>query len=109
MRRVLLVLLVLSTAGCGSGDGDDAADGEQVPTEACLDVFETVVAVQDADALAEELDPAFGACESLADWAAAAERNPAALDGADAEAFARDRCGDAPALADTPVCEDLLP
>lgn len=122
MRRAVLVFVsLLSLVSCGSdGDADEIGSSpttvdeggslrsdDELPTQACIDAFETVVASDDAARSPEDLDPAIGACESLADWEAAAEARPGALEGADPESFARTRCEEAEGLADTPVCEEL--
>lgn len=52
----------------------------------------------------EDLDEAIRACASLAEFEAAAEQFPDALDGTDARTFIANRCEFEPSLADTALC-----
>lgn len=96
-------VLALALTGCGGG-GDEAstsAGGD------CDEAFQTASEVSDFQDTQEDLHPAFSACADYEEWAAASERYPTVLDGADPRTYASNQCQFTPALASTPVCTTL--
>jgi hypothetical protein len=123
MRHIILATLVLATlSGCGGDDEANSAGttttvedatttapaGSDLPTEQCDQAFADAASQDDMSDTVEDLYPAARACESIADWVAASENHPSALDGADPEAFAINVCAfGEDAVAGSALCEEL--
>lgn len=90
---------VLLLAGCSEGsDGEGDASGCR---EAVADAAEATN-MPDRD---ERLEPAFEACQNLADFGAAVAQYPEALEGVDVEQYVRERCQESEALRDADLCQ----
>ena len=74
---------------------------------ACREAFRDAAAVSVMRDTVDDLNPAVRACSSVAEWEAAFSEFPDALDGADAELFARNRCQYGAGLSGTPLCREL--
>ena len=84
-RLIVLALLgPLAIVGCGS-------DEELTDCEAAMKEAHDVDEMQDT---VTDVDPAIAACPTLADFVAASERFPNALDGADPAIYVANRCAD---------------
>jgi hypothetical protein len=99
-----LMFAGLLLTACGNGDGsqDDAdASGCQ---DAVANAAESADLRDDAD-----LQPAFEACEGLAEFGAAVMNSPEALEeiGADAEGWVRERCQESENLRGSALCESV--
>lgn len=94
----------LLLAACGNGDGSqDDADAS-----GCQDAVAS--AAESADLRDDtELQPAFEACEGLAEFGAAVMNSPEALEeiGADAEGWAQERCQESDTLSGSALCESI--
>jgi hypothetical protein len=89
-----------------AGQGGETAEVQA--SQACLDAMRQAASVNDMQDTVSDLYPALEACESLEAFAFASSEHPAALDGVDAETFARNACRSAPQAArDAPLCTSL--
>lgn len=85
--------------GCGVvGDSGGNANG-------CKDTVAEAGEAANMPERKRRLRPAFDACESLADFAAAAAAYPKALEGVDVENYVRQQCREVPALKDASLCK----
>jgi hypothetical protein len=101
----LLAFVALVVAGCGVGT-QVRSTFEEVTT-ACTEAFAEAAAVGDMEDSVEDLYPAIRACETLAEWTAASDAYPAALDGAPAALFAQNACASNESLAGEPLCIEV--
>lgn len=111
---VLMGLLVVALAGCGPGgaspsnvaaSAEGSAGGSAVVVSpACSDAMAAAAAIEDVADTVADLEPAIRACETLAEWIAASDANPAALDGASPKLFAQNACASLEGLANEPLC-----
>ena len=105
MRTAAKTVLLLAVLGsvvtaCGSPTADRASDCDQAVARA--------IAIDPASDTVMTVDGAIAGCQSLEAWVAAAQRYPDAFGGQDPADLARERCGLSAALANTPVCSELL-
>jgi hypothetical protein len=97
-----LVFAGLLLTACGNGDGSqDGADAS-----GCQDA---VASAAESGDLRDDvnLQPAFEACDGLAEFGAAVMSTPEALEeiGSDVEGWARERCQESDALSGSALCE----
>lgn len=114
---VPLALLVVALAACGPGNAspsDAAASPEGssagsavAVSPACSDAMAAAAAIGDTSNTVADLEPAIRACETLAEWIAVSDANPAALDGASPKLFAQNACASLEALANEPLCLEV--
>lgn len=83
-----------------------AAPEETQGTSACQMAFADAAAVDPLQDSHADLWPAFDACADLAEFSAASQMHPDALDGVDPETYATEQCAAEPELQDSPVCRD---
>lgn len=119
---VSAALAVLGLVACGGG-GDTAVNGPQGETPGatepadqadeaaysaeCGQAMAQAAAVDEMRDTGEETDPAFFACESLAEFSRASADYPDALDGTDPEAYATNRCQWAEGVKGSPICAEV--
>lgn len=77
------------------------------PLTDCERAVKAASEISDMQDAIEDLDPAIQSCETLGEFLAATAKYPAALDGADGEMFARNRCTYNPSLANTALCKEI--
>lgn len=95
MRYLLVLILAVAAAGCAaSGSSCESAVRE------AADISATEDTVSDLDRAIEE-------CATVAEFEAAAEQLPDALDGVDARTFIANRCANEPLIADTAICTEV--
>jgi hypothetical protein len=100
----VLMFSALLLVACGNGgesNGDADASG-------CRDaVAEAAKATNLKDDV--NLEPAFKACQDLAEFGSAVEDSPEALEeiGADVESWVQERCQQSDTLRGTPLCESI--
>jgi hypothetical protein len=104
-KWVLGAVLALAVVAALTNPDDETADPQAAdpapaaqaaaPSE-CMRAFEQAASVGEMQDTVSDLYPAALACGTLAEWAAASEAHPAALDGADPETFAGNMCLSAP-------------
>lgn len=118
IRRLLLpiVLLTVGLAACTPGasspsenasaqaSAEISAAASVTVSAACADAMIAAASTNDISAATADL---IGACHSLAEFVAAAEANPLALNGASPQSFAEDACSSIDALKDKPLCVEL--
>ena len=98
----LLPAIVLVLAACG---GDPAGGPQQL--SACQEAIAKAAAIDAMQDTVGDLDQAIRDCESLQEFAEAAEDYPDALDGVDAETFIGNRCEFEASLAEAAICREL--
>lgn len=86
---------------------EEAEPEEPEASSGCDAAFASAAAVSDIEDAQEDLWPAFSDCADLAEFTAASELHPDALDGTDPETYATNQCLYEPTVAGTPVCEDV--
>ena len=74
---------------------------------ACDDAMAAAAAVDENSDTVADLYPAVRACQTLAEWTAASDAHPTALDGANAKLFAQNACANGEGLADEPLCVEV--
>lgn len=94
-RIMVLAVLLAGVAGCG-------ATGS--PCEAAVREAAEVSALEDT---VSDLDEAIETCATLADFEAAADQFPEALDGVSAREFISNRCTFEPAISGSAICAEL--
>jgi hypothetical protein len=97
---VLLLGILGSLTACGGATPDQQS--------ACDAAFAQAFAIEPGVDTVSSVDGAISGCQSLEAWVSAAEQFPDAFGGEDPADLARQRCAANPALADTPVCAELL-
>jgi hypothetical protein len=105
MRGPLATVLLLAMIG-GSLTACRSATADQ--QSACDAAFAQALAIEPGSDTISSFDGAISGCESLEAWVSAAEQFPDAFGGEDPTDLARQRCAANPALANTPVCAELL-
>jgi hypothetical protein len=99
LGAVLALIVVANLLGNGDEtDAPSAATPAATPpaqTE-CMRAFEQAASVGEMQDTVSDLYPAALACGTLAEWTAASEAHPAALDGVSPEVFAGNMCLSAP-------------
>ena len=80
----------------------------QAELDACRGAFRDAAAVSALQDRVEDLDPAVRACSSVVEWETASAEFPNALDGVNAEQFARNRCQFGSGLSGTPLCREVI-
>lgn len=118
-RLTAVVVAALLLAGCGAQDGADPAREETpVPREQraegaysqeCGQLLADAAAVAETEDTVEDTDAAIVACGSVAEFSAAAEDHPDALDGVDPVTWLTNRCqhAEGPDVADSDICQEL--
>lgn len=96
---LLVGVLVILVAGCGTGSSDAQA--------ACDQAFAQAMAIDPHSDTVRAVDGAIAGCASLESWVAAAKKYPDALGGQDPVTVARDRCSKSGVLASAAVCTSL--
>ena len=96
MRYLLALVIAVAATGCG--------DARSVCEAAVAQVAE-IAGTQDVTA---QLDRAIEQCASADEFADAVAQFPNALDDEDARTFLSNRCAEEPAIAETPVCTEVL-
>lgn len=84
----------------------DQTEEQQILSAACDDAWKEAAAIDNMSDTVEDLDPAVVACKSLDEWNIAANRYPAALDGADSVLYLSNRCYFGPKSAT--ICKWLI-
>lgn len=119
MKTAAMALATFLLAGCASRDGTDPAmDETPVPredrveavySEECGQLLADAAAVAETEDTVEDTDAAIVACGSVAEFSAAAEDNPDALDGADPVTWLENRCrhSEGPDVANSDICQEL--
>ena len=115
-------LLLLSVTACipgGASSSDNASVAASAETStggssvavsaACSDAMAAAAASNNVSDTVADLEPAIRACKTLAEWIAASDANPAALDGASPELFVQNACASLEALANEPLCRAVGP
>jgi hypothetical protein len=107
--RLALVLLVaaglLVLAGCASAP---AGGRGGVAASACEQAMETAAEVDEMSDTLEDLYDVVRACANLAEFRAASEQFPEALDGVDPEVILPNLCANPDAgISDTPICFEV--
>lgn len=95
MRLVLVLVLLATATGCGLGGS---------ACESAVRESSEISAMEDT---VSDLDRAIEECATLAEFEAAAEQFPDALDGVDASGFIANRCSAEPALEQTALCQEV--
>ncbi len=132
MKRLATLLLIpgLFLAACGDDDTsiafedttedateattdttpseEPASTDAALPSADCDAAFADAASKGDMEDTAEDLWPAARVCESLADWTAASEAHPDALNGADPEEFARNTCQFGDDMGGSALCAEVL-
>ena len=101
LRRTLAVAAstALLLAGCSDGaDGEGDASG-------CREAVADAAEATNMPERNERLEPAFDACQNLADFGAAVAESPEALEGVDVEQYVRERCRESDTLRDANLCQ----
>ena len=93
------VLLAGCSDGGGSGDGADA--------QGCQEVVADAADAANVSEREERLQPAFEACDDLAELLAAVARSPEALEGIDVREWAREQCASVEELSGSRLCESI--
>lgn len=112
MRLTVGIVGLLATsaalAGCGGGDDVDPSTepAGEPKVSACEEAFAKAAEVDAMADVHEDLWPAFEACGDLAEFAAASELHPDAID-AEPETYATNQCLSEESLAESPVCVDI--
>ncbi len=98
---VSLGTVALLAAGCSASDSANLT--------ACEAAMQQAAEVSDMEDVGTDTDPAMIASASVADFAAASDKFPAALDGVDVELYLGNRClySDAAAVTASPICTEL--
>lgn len=96
---IAAALLLLT--GCDSG-GSRGGDNIAEPSNACEEVFASADVGEGQDSV-EDLYPAFDACETVAQFEAAAEKYPDVLD-VEPDLYVENSCRNAPAVAESALC-----
>ena len=100
MIRSIPIFIVLGAVGiviaCGGGGGETA----------CEKAFSDAANISDFSDTVEDLDPAVRACSTVAEWTAASNEHPGALDGASPLTFLQNRCRFGPTSAK--ICAEAL-
>lgn len=99
-----LLLSALLLVACGNG-GDSNGDADASGCRgAVAEAAEATNLEDDVD-----LEPAFAACQDLAEFGSAVQDSPEALEGigADVEGWVQDRCQQSDTLSGTPLCESI--
>lgn len=110
-------LLLLALSGCVPGStspGESPSSEASTETSgagssvtvsvACSDAMAAAAAVEDiSDAVADVIR----ACDTLAEWVAASDLHPEALDGASPKLSVQNACASLPALQDEPLCVEV--
>jgi hypothetical protein len=95
---VACVFALLVTGACSSGDNE--------PGSACDRAMADAARVDELQDTVTDVDAAIAACPTLADFVAASEKYPAALDGADPVTYIANRCAD---VATGALCDAVAP
>lgn len=101
MTTAATAAALLLLAGCDSG-GSRGGDNIAEPSNACEETFASIE-VDAARTSPEDVRPAFDACETLAQFEAAAETYPEVID-VEPDAYVEEACRDDPAVADSALC-----
>lgn len=119
MKMSTAVVAALLLAGCASQDqADPATEETPVPreqrveavySEECGTLLADAAALSEGEETVEDTDAAILACGSVAEFSAAAEDNPGALDGADPMTWLEDRCqhAEGPDVEASDICQEL--
>jgi len=89
-------------SGCAGDGRDQSADAS-----GCKSAVADAAKATNMPERKERLRPAFEACESLAEFIAAAARYPKALEGIDARGYVREQCREVDALKGSALCDAL--
>ena len=112
-------LLVLFLAACMPGgaspsenarfaaSAETSAGSSVAVSAACSDAMAAAAAINNVSDTVADLEPAIRACDTLAEWIAASDANPAALDGASPKLFLQNACASLEALANEPLCTEV--
>jgi hypothetical protein len=95
MRLIVALVLAAGSAGC-SVAGTDYVSAVRETSE--------VSAMEDT---VSDLDKAIQECATLAEFQAAVEQFPDALDGVEARTFVSNRCAAEPGIAESAICAEL--
>ncbi len=93
-RLTALLVLAATLTACGGGDDLTGCESAMKAAHDVDDMRDTVT----------DIDPAIAACSTLAEFAAASERFPDALDGADPATYVSNRCAD---TATGALCDEV--
>jgi|CXWL01.1.fsa_nt_gi hypothetical protein len=105
VKALILIAVTVALAACSSENDGSSSPGGSGP---CNAAFEDAAAVDDMSDTVDDLYTAALACSGLADWIAAAQANPGAID-ADPASFAINMCTYGPAdVAASTVCVEAL-
>lgn len=118
MRTVIAIgLATLLLAGCAAQGGPEAATGDDAAgqtsqaaySEECGRLLADAAAVEGTDDTVEDTDAAIFACASVAEFSAAAEDHPEAIDGADPVTWLENRCrhAEGPDVKSSAICQEL--
>jgi hypothetical protein len=110
MALFVFALAACAPAGVPSANpsfGASAGGSAVAVSAACSDAMAAAAAIGDISDTVADLEPAIRACETLAEWIAASDANPAALDGAPAKLFAQNACASLEGLAEVPLCVEV--
>ena len=89
----------LLLTGCSDGnEGEGDASG-------CREAVADAAEATNMPERDERLEPAFDACQNLADFGAAVAQYPEALEGVDVEEYVRERCRESDTLRDADLCQ----
>ena len=102
-KLAVLIAPALLLAGCG-GDGGDGDGGD---AQGCREVVADAAQAADVAEREKRLQPAFDACDNLAEFLTAVAQSPKALEDVDVRAWAREQCDSVEELKGTPLCESI--
>lgn len=125
MKHLVAALVIVTLVACGGSDDPGASETEAFSfqateraevaadavtySEECGNAVRQAAEVGDMQDTVEDLDPAIISCESVAEFQAAADDHPTALEGTDAATWASNRCQSAEdqAVKDSDICAEV--
>lgn len=106
MRRLAKLAALVTPALLLAGCSDDGGSGEG-EARSCQEIVADAAQAADLAEREERLQPAFEACDNLAEFAAAVARAPEALQDVDIRAWAREQCESVEELQGSQLCESI--
>ena len=95
LRIIVLATLLGGVAACGA------------PGSPCEAAVREAAEISSSEDTASDLDEAIETCVTLAEFEAAADQFPDALDGVSAREFISNRCAFGPAISASAICTEL--